>query len=116
MYCHKRKIIHRDLKPHNMLLDKDYNIKVTDYGLSNYENCYGDNKLKTKLGTKGYAPPEMYIDRDYLPEPCDVFTLGIILYVMVAQLLPWKEAKKNNQDFVVFKNKPKVFWGVQENK
>ncbi|XP_014674209.1 PREDICTED: MAP/microtubule affinity-regulating kinase 3-like [Priapulus caudatus] len=60
-YCHQKKIIHRDLKAENLLLDKDMNIKIADFGFSN-EFTIG-NKLDTFCGSPPYAAPELFQGR-----------------------------------------------------
>lgn len=58
-YIHELKIVHRDLKPENILLDKNLDIKLIDFGLS---NIYVSNEnLKTACGSPCYAAPEMII-------------------------------------------------------
>jgi len=54
-YLHRLDIVHRDLKPENILLDVDFNIKLIDYGLSNYHQ--EGKKLSTACGSPCYAPP-----------------------------------------------------------
>lgn len=56
-YLHKQQIVHRDLKPENLLLDKNKNIKIIDFGLSNIYSK--DEKLKTACGSPCYAAPEI---------------------------------------------------------
>ena len=57
-YCHQKKIVHRDLKAENLLLDKEMNIKIADFGFSN-EFKPGD-KLDTFCGSPPYAAPELF--------------------------------------------------------
>jgi len=63
-YVHKLNIVHRDLKPENLLLDKQKNIKIVDFGLS---NIYKPNELlKTACGSPCYAAPEMIAGKNML--------------------------------------------------
>ncbi|OUC44827.1 hypothetical protein D917_08808, partial [Trichinella nativa] len=56
-YCHRHKVVHRDLKLENLLLDSKKNIKLTDFGLSNY--IQDGVLLKTNCGSLIYAAPEL---------------------------------------------------------
>jgi hypothetical protein len=57
-YCHNNKIVHRDLKPENILLDKNNNLKIADFGLSNH--IRDGHVLKTSCGSPNYAAPEVW--------------------------------------------------------
>lgn len=53
-------ITHRDLKPENILFDENFNLKVSDFGLSTFTEGYNkDNKLTSRVGTEGYKCPEI---------------------------------------------------------
>jgi len=92
-YCHKMKICHRDLKPENLLLEGEV-LKLIDFGLSNTWNKSG--KLKTACGSPSYAAPEMILgETEYYGSRVDVWSCGVILYVMVCGFLPFEDA---NQD------------------
>jgi len=82
-------VVHRDLKPENLLLDEHKCIKIVDFGLS---NRFRDNqKLKTACGSPCYAPPEMVAGHSYVPQPCDLWSCGVILFAMVCGYLPFED-------------------------
>lgn len=88
-YIHKEHISHRDLKPENILLTHNYKVlKLTDFGLSNHYN-FGE-LLRTPCGSPCYAAPEMIIGKKYNGIISDVWSSGVILYVMICGYLPFK--------------------------
>eukprot|EP00756_Hemistasia_phaeocysticola_P035783 Hpha_TRINITY_DN16604_c3_g2::TRINITY_DN16604_c3_g2_i1::g.183579::m.183579 len=103
-YCHQQGVAHRDLKPENLLLDDSDHIKITDFGLSNYQKGPegaegGGALLQTVCGTPNYVAPEV-LDTDeggggYNGFTADVWTCGVILFVMVAGYLPFDEQSGN---------------------
>ncbi|KAF5352591.1 hypothetical protein D9756_006254 [Leucocoprinus leucothites] len=88
-YSHRLKIVHRDLKPENILLDDDFNVKITDFGLSN-EMSDGDF-LATSCGSPNYAAPEVIRGGVYAGPEIDVWSSGVILYVMLSGRLPFED-------------------------
>ncbi|KAI0778865.1 snf 1 [Trametes elegans] len=88
-YSHHLKIVHRDLKPENVLLDDDLNVKIADFGLSN-EIKDGDF-LKTSCGSPNYAAPEVIRGGLYTGPEIDVWSCGVILYVMLCGRLPFED-------------------------
>lgn len=88
-YSHRLKIVHRDLKPENVLLDSDLNVKIADFGLSN-EIKDGDF-LKTSCGSPNYAAPEVIRGGLYTGPEIDVWSCGVILYVMLCGRLPFED-------------------------
>ena len=97
--CHKEKIAHRDLKSQNIFLDKDWNVKLGDFGLSdNFE--YGE-KDGLRIGTVSYMCFEKILGREHNPFKADLYSLGVILYELYTNLLyvdvaifTYKEGKK----------------------
>ncbi|BFZ54426.1 Protein kinase [Savitreella phatthalungensis] len=88
-YCHRHKIVHRDLKPENLLLDDKFNVKIADFGLSNLMT--DGNFLKTSCGSPNYAAPEVISGKLYAGPEVDVWSCGVILYVMLCGRLPFDD-------------------------
>ncbi|KAK2462906.1 hypothetical protein APHAL10511_005104 [Amanita phalloides] len=88
-YSHRLKIVHRDLKPENVLLDDGLNVKIADFGLSN-EISDGDF-LTTSCGSPNYAAPEVIRGGVYAGPEIDVWSSGVILYVMLCGRLPFED-------------------------
>uniref|UniRef100_A0A7S3JSI0 non-specific serine/threonine protein kinase n=1 Tax=Aureoumbra lagunensis TaxID=44058 RepID=A0A7S3JSI0_9STRA len=88
-YCHFHDIVHRDLKPENLLLDKDNNIKIADFGLS---NVMRDGEfLRTSCGSPNYAAPEVISGHLYAGPEVDVWSCGVILYALLCGSLPFDD-------------------------
>lgn len=88
-YCHRHKIVHRDLKPENLLLDEQLNVKIADFGLSNIMT--DGNFLKTSCGSPNYAAPEVISGKLYAGPEVDVWSCGVILYVLLVGRLPFDD-------------------------
>uniref|UniRef100_A0A0A9Y3Q2 non-specific serine/threonine protein kinase n=1 Tax=Lygus hesperus TaxID=30085 RepID=A0A0A9Y3Q2_LYGHE len=86
-YCHSRNVVHRDLKAENLLLDANMNIKLADFGFSN--NFEPGKMLTTWCGSPPYAAPELFLGVQYDGPKADVWSLGVVLYVLVCGSLPF---------------------------
>jgi eukaryotic-like serine/threonine-protein kinase len=90
-YAHERGVVHRDLKPANILLTKDGQPKITDFGLAKrLESDSSQTKSGTLMGTPNYMAPEQArgLVRDVGPL-ADVYALGVILYEMLTGRTPF---------------------------
>ncbi|XP_064470778.1 serine/threonine-protein kinase SIK3-like isoform X2 [Ornithodoros turicata] len=86
-YCHQRHVVHRDLKAENLLLDGDMNIKIADFGFSNHFEP--GKKLSTWCGSPPYAAPELFEGKQYDGPKADIWSMGVVLYVLVCGALPF---------------------------
>ncbi|XP_072320736.1 testis-specific serine/threonine-protein kinase 6 [Eucyclogobius newberryi] len=90
-YLHSISVAHRDLKCENLLLDRKNQLKVCDFGMSK-RLTYTDGQLDlshTFCGTNAYAPPEILRSMPYNPAVADVWSMGVILYEMLYNILPF---------------------------
>ena len=85
--------IHRDLKPENILIMNDDTLKITDFGFCEKMNCVS-SKI---VGTEGYMPPEVLKNENLIPQQIDVFSLGVILFLLVAGEFPFGEPNKDDE-------------------
>ncbi|XVF29690.1 hypothetical protein REPUB_Repub15cG0143800 [Reevesia pubescens] len=91
-FCHSRGVFHRDLKPENLLLDENWNLKITDFGLSAVtDQVRPDGLLHTICGTPAYVAPEILAKKGYDGAKVDVWSCGIVLYVLHAGYLPFND-------------------------
>ncbi|KAK1426477.1 hypothetical protein QVD17_15151 [Tagetes erecta] len=91
-FCHARGVFHRDLKPENILLDEDGDLKVSDFGLSAIsEQIRGDGLFHTFCGTPAYVAPEVLGRKGYEAAKVDIWSCGVILFVLMAGYLPFHD-------------------------
>jgi serine/threonine-protein kinase SIK3 len=87
-FLHQNGIVHRDLKAENLLLSADLKcVKLADFGFSNYYSR--EALLSTWCGSPPYAAPELFEGRHYCGPKADVWSLGVVLYVLVCGALPF---------------------------
>jgi serine/threonine-protein kinase HSL1 (negative regulator of Swe1 kinase) len=88
LYCHRINIHHRDLKPENILLDRDtMQIKLVDFGMAALQPL--GKKLTTPCGSPHYAAPEVIAMRPYDGGKADIWSCGVILFVLLTGTPPF---------------------------
>lgn len=88
-YCHRNNVVHRDLKIENILISQTGNIKIIDFGLSNLYNPA--SHLSTFCGSLYFAAPELLNARVYTGPEVDVWSFGVVLYVLVCGKVPFDD-------------------------
>ncbi|KAL1326238.1 CBL-interacting serine/threonine-protein kinase 23 isoform X4 [Arachis ipaensis] len=103
-YCHSRGVCHRDLKPENLLLDATGMLKVSDFGLSALpQQVREDGLLHTTCGTPNYVAPEVVHNKGYDGAKADLWSCGVILFVLMAGYLPFEDNNLVNLYKKIFK-------------
>ncbi|WCJ40388.1 CBL-interacting protein kinase 25 [Euphorbia peplus] len=103
-YCHSRGVSHRDLKPENLLLDENGDLKVSDFGLSALpEQHWNDGLLHTQCGTPAYVAPEVLRKKGYDGAKADIWSCGVILFVLLAGFLPFQNENLMKMYLKIFK-------------
>ena len=85
-YLHNKNIVYRDLKPENVLIDKDGYLKLTDFGFAKVL----DGRTYTLCGTPEYLAPEIILNKGH-GKPVDWWTVGVLLYEMIAGIDPFSD-------------------------
>ena len=111
-FMHEKGYAHRDLKPENLILDKDFNLKITDFGFAapiEGRDCSG--LLSTQLGTASYMAPEIHLGKPYEGAKVDLFASAIILFVILTQRPPFASANPNDPHYrLLAANRADIFW------
>jgi eukaryotic-like serine/threonine-protein kinase len=122
MASHSEKIVHRDIKPENIMLRRDGYIKVLDFGLAKLvdgqerrkgESTSLDTAPGIIIGTVRYMSPEQVRGLD-VDERTDVWSLGVVLYELLAGEVPFGGATRSDMIAAILQNKPAFSWSVND--
>ncbi|KAL4994757.1 kinase-like domain-containing protein [Aspergillus recurvatus] len=107
-YMHSKGVGHRDIKPENILLTADGNLKIADFGLATLFEYKGGTKLSTTFcGSPPYIAPEVITCSSrnqakgpgYRPDVADIWSCGIVLFVLLAGNTPWDSPTEDSYEF-----------------
>lgn len=107
-YMQSKGVVHRDLKLENILVDDSMNLKVADFGFATYKKT---TKLTSYRGTMTYMAPEIKEGKTYDGKQIDMFSTGVILFIIVQGIFPFKEAKKDEYFYnLIINGKLDTYW------
>lgn len=86
--CHQKNIIHRDLKPENVLINKDGQLKLVDFGIA--KTATKQTRTGIAIGTPHYMSPEQCLGKHEIDNKTDVYAAGIMLYEILCGQLPYR--------------------------
>ena len=99
-YMHKMNICHRDIRTEHIIFDKNNTPKLVGFSYSTFYNK--NQNLKDSFGSLCYACPEIIKEDSYNPELADIWSLGVVLYVMVCGYLPFSEEEdEKNKNLII---------------
>jgi serine/threonine protein kinase len=107
-YMQGKGVVHRDLKLENILVDDNLNLKIADFGFATYKKI---DRLKSYRGTMTYMAPEIKEGKVYNGKQVDMFSTGVILFIIVQGIFPFKEAKKDEYFYnLLLQGKLDTYW------
>jgi len=114
-HMHSLGICHRDIKPENILFDYNYSPRLADMGFSKvFRQNDSRLKLREQLGSRGYHAPEI-VRESYYCENVDIFSLGVVLFIMYAGSPPFRQVKKSDWWYEKLATKQyEKFWNAHE--
>jgi serine/threonine-protein kinase Chk1 len=109
-YMHSRGVAHRDIKPENVLLSAEGDLKLSDFGLAAMFKKDGQvRSCNTVCGSPPYIAPEIVsgrrskradiLDEGYAPNICDIWSCGVVLFVLLVGNTPWDEPTMRSEEF-----------------
>lgn len=103
-YIHSKGVCHRDVKPENLLLDKNLNLLLADFGCATvYRDASGRRTLTRHSGSPNYMAPEIFYE-EYDGEEVDVWSFGMVALIMFTGVVPWAKPFMDDPEFEVYRH------------
>lgn len=97
-FCHRMKVCHHDFKLENCVIDKDYNLRIIDFGFAlDFENRPEGEMFHNYNGSPAYSAPEV-LDRKPHSEKVDIFSLGTSLFYLLSAAYPFCDESKTTYE------------------
>ena len=90
-YAHDKGVIHRDIKPANILISKDGQVKIVDFGIATTDKTEDETLTRTGaiMGTPSYMSPEQISDSSKVYKESDIYSIGVVFYEMLTGIKPF---------------------------
>ncbi|KAK6344817.1 Chk1 protein kinase [Orbilia javanica] len=104
-FIHSKGVAHRDIKPENILLDSNGDLKIADFGFATLFKHKNQVKKSTQLvGSPPYVAPEVSEGKGYIGDQVDVWSCGVVLFVLLTGNTPWDEPTSRSPEYVQYKS------------
>jgi len=115
-FLHEKGIVHRDIKPDNLLLSADLTLKLADFTFASYVLSENDNYIQREtFGTSNYLAPELIANNSLTTQCLDLFSCGVILFLMVVGQPPFEKATPQDPRYkYIIKHQFSYFWKQYE--
>eukprot|EP00027_Filamoeba_sp_ATCC50430_P010001 CAMPEP_0168551480 /NCGR_PEP_ID=MMETSP0413-20121227/6194_1 /TAXON_ID=136452 /ORGANISM="Filamoeba nolandi, Strain NC-AS-23-1" /LENGTH=283 /DNA_ID=CAMNT_0008582007 /DNA_START=49 /DNA_END=900 /DNA_ORIENTATION=+ len=113
LHCHKSGIAHMDIKLENIMLDDKGNAKLIDFGLCEVLNGPNKQFCSRFAGSPDYASPEVLMRQPFAPEKADVWSLGVVLYILLTGEIPF--ARRERMTAAAWGKHPSIRWPKGKN-
>ncbi|KAF9244878.1 kinase-like domain-containing protein [Melanogaster broomeanus] len=106
-YLDIRGISHRDIKDENLVIDKDFNVKLIDFGSATVVDPNQPRPFyNTFYGTTAYAAPEVLLKRPYQAAPAEIWTLGVLMSYLLTGVSPFPTEEDAIEGCIMLSNLP----------
>ncbi len=115
-FLHENGVIHRDIKPDNLLLGADFSLRIADFSFATYALTENDSPLQREIfGTVNYMAPELFARDNYIGQFVDLFSCGVILFLMVVGQPPFEKASDHDIRYrLIMKHQFSTLWKYYE--